>query len=174
MNIFKIIFNGSIFVSSSIIGFIYGRTFSKRAENILDLEYCIRILETEVLIGNTNLPEALDNVYIKGQGDISQMFLDIKEDLLNNNREDIYDSFLSVENKLENDYLLKKEEIEIILFLGKILGKTNRLDQEKNFKFIKEQIRELSMNASLESGRNEKLYRSLGILAGIGIIIILI
>lgn len=174
MNIFKIIFSVSILLSSSFIGFVYGGTFSKRAKNIIDLEYCIRILESEILVGNTALPEALDNVYIKGKGSIRQIFLKVKEDLINNNRGDIYDSFLYIEQELKDKYSLKKEEIEIILFLGKILGKTNRSDQDKNFNFIKEQIRESAISASLAKGRNEKLYRSLGILSGIGIIIILI
>lgn len=174
MNIFKIIFFIIILLSSSIIGLLYGGTFSKRAKNITDLEYCIRVLESEILVGNTPLPEALYNVYRKGKGDISKIFLDIQKDLLKEKRDDIYYSFLILENKLKDKYSLNQEEIEVILFLGKILGKTNRLDQEKNFDFIKNQIGELSINADVERGKNEKLYPSLGVLVGIGIIIILI
>ncbi|HLR20446.1 MAG TPA: stage III sporulation protein AB [Tissierellaceae bacterium] len=174
MSILTIIFYTIILLSSSVIGFLYANTFSKRAKNIMDLEYCIRILETEILAGNTPLPEALNNVYSKGKGDIAQIFYDINQDLLNEKRGDIYDSFLSLEIQLKNNYSFEQEDIETILFLGKILGKTNRLDQEKNFNFIKEQINELAVQANLEKEKNEKLYRSLGVVMGVGIIIILV
>lgn len=174
MAVFKTIFNLIILGSSSMIGILYGRTFNKRAKNMLDLEYCIRILETEILIGNNPLPEALENVYIKGKGDIANIFHIIKEDLVSKGREDIYYSFLELKDTLESKFSLKEEDIEVIMFLGKVLGKTNRIDQEKNFTFIKEQINQLTIHANLEKVRNEKLYRSLGVLVGIGIIIILI
>lgn len=174
MNIIITIFYLLILSSSSIIGWLYGRTFTRRARNITDLEYCIRVLESEILVGNTPLPDALLNVDKKGKGSISKIFIDIREDLLQENRDDVYYSFLSLEKKLKNTYSLNKEEIEIVFFLGKILGKTDRLDQEKKFNFIKNQINELSSSANLAREKNEKLYPSLGVLVGLSIIIILI
>ena len=86
---------------------------------------------------------------------------------------DIYYSFLNLEDILANKYMLNKEDIEL-LFLGKVLGKTNRADQEKNFIFILDQISNLRVQANLEKVRNGKLYPSLGVLIGLGIIIIFI
>lgn len=174
MGLFKIIFNLIILLTSSMIGFLYGGTFSKRAKNILDLEYCVRILESEILVGNTPLPVALNNAYIKGKGEISSIFKILKDDLLIEGREDIYHSFLNLKDILESRYLLKREDIEVLMFLGQTLGKTNREDQEKNFIFVKDQLNELTLHANLEKARNQKLYRSLGVLTGIGIIIIFI
>lgn len=174
MGAFKILFNVVILLSTSMIGFFYGLKFNKRAKNLLDLEYCIRILKSEVIIGNTPLSIALENTYKKGKGEISNIFRIIKEDLINQKREDIYYSFLNLEDILANKYMLNKEDIELLFFLGKVLGKTNRADQEKNFIFILDQISNLRVQANLEKIRNGKLYPSLGVLIGLGIIIIFI
>ena len=90
----KIIFNSLILILSSIMGFAFGDIYSKRAKNLLDLQYCIRVLQSEIINGNTPLPDALNNVSVKGRGGISRIFKLIREDLLNEKREDIYYSFL--------------------------------------------------------------------------------
>lgn len=174
MGLFKIFFNLIILISTSTIGFIYGGSFKKRADNIGDLQYCLRVLESEILVGNIPLPQALENTYIKGKGQIAYIFYIIKSDLETENREDIYHSFQHLEGMLKDKYLLEQEDVEVLMFLGRTLGKTHRVDQEKNFNFIKKQIDELVIQANMERVRNEKLYRSLGVLVGVGMIIILV
>src|SRR5690625_2655198 len=174
MNTIKLFFSLAILTSSSLLGFLYGGTYGKRAKSLSDLEYCLRVLESQVVIGNTPLPTALENTYKQGKGDIRLIFKRIKDNLLLEKQEDIYFSLLTLSKELRNKYLLKDADIEVILFLGKILGKSNREDQKKNFQFILGEINEIYKDASKEKDVYEKLYRSLGILLGIGIIIIII
>src|SRR5699024_3648192 len=126
MGIIKILFYIIILSTSTLLGFSYGGFYKKRAQSLLDLGYCIRILESEILVGNIPLPEALHNVYNKGRGDIKYIFKMLIEDLFNEEREDIYFSFLSLKNIFKNKYLLNDNDIEVLLFLGKVLGKSNR------------------------------------------------
>ncbi len=170
----KIIFNSLILILSSLLGFAYGNIYSKRAKNLLDLQYCIRVLESEIINGNMPLPQALANVSSKGRGQIAQVFMDIKDDLVFQRREDIYMSFLLKRDILASKYALNKEDIEIFLYLGKILGKTSKSDQEKNMKFIITQLDNHYIEADREKSKNTKLYRTLGFLLGLGVVIILI
>lgn len=174
MELFKITFNLVILLSTSMIGFLYSGIFNKRAKNLLDLEYCLRILQSEIIAGNAPLPIALENTYKKGKGQIASIFKIIRDDLIEEKRDDVYHSFLILEDILFNRYLLEKEDINVLLFLGEVLGKTNRVDQENNFIFIIEQIEKLSTQAELEKVKNKKLYPKLGVLVGLGIIIIFI
>src|SRR5699024_3244364 len=116
MSILTIIFYTIILLSSYVIGFLYANTFSKKTKNIMELEYCIRILETEILAGNTLLLASLNNLYSKSKGDIPKIFYDINQDLIKEKRGDIYDSFLSLEIQLKNNYSFEHEDIETILF----------------------------------------------------------
>ncbi|MCK9442976.1 MAG: stage III sporulation protein AB [Tissierellaceae bacterium] len=174
MGLLKILSAFCIFITSSAIGFSYGQTFSLRFENLLYLEHCIKILETEIVYGATPLPEALANVKKKGKPRVSFIFDDIRRDLISNKREAIYHSFLTVEEKLHHRLHLKKEDIEIFFSLGRVLGSSDREDQSKIFKIVLAQLEGQLDEAKLEKNQNAKLYRSLGIITGLGIIILLI
>ncbi len=174
MTLLKLISSSLIFLTSTTIGYLYGKTFSSRLENLMYLEQCIKILETEIVYGATPLPDALSNVFRKGKEKVSYIFEEIKKDLLINKREGVYSSFLSVEEKLYDDLHLKKEDVEIFLALGRVLGASDRADQQKNFVLILNQITAQILEAKNEKNKNEKLYRSLGIITGAGIIIMLV
>lgn len=163
-----------IFSICTSIGILHGRTFSTRLENLIYLEQCIKILETEIVYGSTPLPQALTNVFEKGNPRVSFIFEAIKRDLLENKRGDIYLSFISVKEILFTKLNLKKVDVESFISLGRVLGTSNREDQEKNLKITLNQISGLIFEAREERNKNEKLYKTLGLITGIGIIIILV
>lgn len=174
MILLKLLLSIIIFSTCTSIGFFYGNKFSNRLENLIYLEQCLKILETEIIYGSTPLPEALSNVYSKGNAKVSFIFEEIKEDLLMNKRKQVYESFLSIKELLYDKLYLKKPDVEIFISLGRVLGTSDREDQQKNFVLILNQISSLILEAKEERNKNEKLYRSLGLITGIGIIIILV
>ncbi len=174
MGFLKILSSLLIVFSSSLIGYYYGNKYSLRLENLLYLEQCIKILETEIVYGAIPLPEALTNVYLKGNKKVSYIFEEVKSNLLNNKDEDLYGSFYRVGSKLIEELNFTKEDVELFLSLGRLLGSSDRSDQEKNFKLLLNQIEILKDEALVEKNKNEKVYKNLGILAGIAIVIILL
>lgn len=163
-----------IFSTCTSIGFLHGRTFSTRLENLIYLEQCIKMLETEIVYGSTPLPQALSNISNKGNPKVSFVFEEIKKDLLENKRGDIHLSFISVKEILSSKFNFKKVDIDTFMSLGRVLGTSNREDQEKNLKITLNQISGLIFEAREERNKNEKLYKTLGLITGIGIIIILV
>lgn len=163
-----------IFSTCTSIGFFYGNKFANRYNNLMYLQQCLKILETEIIYGSTPLPEALTNVYNKGNSKVSFIFEKIKNDLLENKRSQIYESFLSVKDLLYEKLVLKKSDIEVFISLGRVLGTSDREDQQKNFILISNQISNLIVEAKAEKDKNEKLYRNLGLITGVGIIILLV
>lgn len=174
MAIFKALLSFLIFIIPSTIGFIYGNSYKKRRQSLYDLQYSIRLLQSEILVKTTPLPQALKDINKKMKKGIYSVFFQIGKELEDGINDDIYLSFLSKEDLLKSKFALKDDDIEVFLYLGKILGQSNRYDQEKNLNFIIQQINELSIQATLEENKNQKLYPSLGVLIGIGMIIILL
>ncbi|MBC8588443.1 stage III sporulation protein AB [Paratissierella segnis] len=162
-----------IFITSTSLGFLYGKKYSKRVENLIALQQGIRILQSEIIIFSNPLPEALKNTSNKVNKQIAKIFLIIRDSLLKNHSGDIYYSFLVSEIYLK-DLFFRKEDIDLFLSLGKMIGKTNRLDQEKQFNYLLVELETLITEAKEDRKKNEKMYRSLGLLLGLGIIIILI
>lgn len=170
----KLIGGFLIIFSSTMLGFYYGNKFSKRMENLFFLEHCIKILETEIVYGACPLPEALLNVYRKGNKRVSFIFNDIRSNLLLDKDGDVFNSFTIVSEKIKDELNFKDEDIELLLSLGRVLGASDRQDQEKSFKIILNQIQLLQNDAKKERDKNERMYKNLGVLMGIAIVIILL
>lgn len=164
----------AIFATTSIMGFVYGGRYSKRVYSLISLQHSIRFLQTEIIIFANPLPYALENISKKMPGEIEKVYLMIKNDLIINQSGDIYYSFIQVTDYLKNSCLLNQEDIDVFLSLGKVIGKTDRMDQEKQFKYVLKELDNLIEVAKEEKTKNEKMYRSLGVLLGLGTIIILI
>lgn len=163
-----------IILSSTLMGFYYGKKYSSRFKNLIYMEQCIKILETEIVYGATPLPEALNNVYKKGNKTVSFIFEDIRINLLENKTGDVFYSFSRMVIPLKDKLNFKEEDIETFLSLGRVLGSSDRQDQEKNFKLISNQIMVLQNEAKIEKDKNEKMFKNLGILTGLAIVIILV
>jgi len=170
----KLIGGSLIIFSSTMLGFYYGNRYSKRMENLILLENCIKILETEIVYGASPLPEALFNVYRKGNKKVSYIFEKIRVHLLTDKEADVFNSFSTIAQEIKEKLNFKTEDIELLLSLGRTLGSSDRKDQEKNFKIILNQLQVLQKDAKKERDKNERMYKNLGILMGIAILIILL
>ncbi len=69
---------------------------------------------------------------------------------------------------------LAKEDGEILKDFGKNLGSTDKENQLKNFKLIYLQLEKQQKDAENLKNKNAKMYKSLGALVGITIVILLI
>lgn len=163
-----------IFITCSLIGFSYGGTYAKRLKSLIELRESIRLLESEITVFANPLPIAIENIKNRISTDMYKVYSIILKHIKLDQSGDIYNSFLESTEYLEETCLLKAEDIDVFLSLGKLIGKTNRNNQEQYFQYILREIDQLIEQAKEEKIRNEKMYRSLGILTGLGIIIILV
>jgi len=174
MWVYKSILIIIVFITSSFLGFAYGDKYAKRYRNLLELQQSIRVLEKEIILFANPLPDIFEKISQNGNGKISKLYLYIREDMLNSNDGDIYYSFLRNIEFLRSECLLKEADIDLFVSLGKVIGKTDRDHQIREFQYIYVQLDLLIEHSKKEKNENEKMYRSLGILLGLGIVIILI
>lgn len=172
--IIKLVGGLMITVSCSLIGYYLGMRYTYRLNNLIILQNCIKLLETEIIYSATPLPEALESVYRKGNKKVSFIFKEIKEYLLSNKNASVLDSFIYITNLLREKLFFTEEDIEIIMTLGRVLGASNRIDQQKHFKLINAQLVNQQREAEDKKLKNEKMYRSLGVMTGLAITIILL
>lgn len=85
---------------------------------------------------------------------------------------DIYTSWCESINELKNN--LDSEDKEIIKMLGKLLGKTDIKGQVNEIVLTQSLIEKQIEKAEFEKSKNVKLYKTMGVICGIGICIILI
>lgn len=174
MVVYKVFLLITVFTTSLFLGFAYGDRYSKRYKNLLALQNSIRQLEMEITLYANPLPDILDKLSESNNQNISKLFSLIRADMMNSDEGDIYYSFIKSQNFLKKECLLKDNDIGLFVSLGKVIGKTDRGHQIKEFKYIYDQLDLLIDESRKERNDNEKMYRSLGLLLGLGIVIILI
>lgn len=166
---------GSVFIiiASTLIGLEYSKKYTERLNNLKYIQNCIQMLETEVVYSCNQLPSAFENIYKKGNKKVSFLFNDIKEYLIKNKDKSLFESFNHNLVKSKDRLYLENDDVEIVLALGRVLGTSDITDQQKHFKTT---IMNLEINqddAKEKKDKNEKMYKSLGVLFGFAIVLIL-
>lgn len=174
MIVLKFVLYIMIFLTSSLLGFSIGSKYSKRVKNLMALQQSIRLLQAEVIVFANPIPFALQNISKRVSPDIQEVYSTISRSIEKNQSGDLYNCFLQSTDYLKNRCMLKEQDIDVFLALGKVIGKTDRMDQELQFKYALNEMDLLIIEAKEEKNKNEKMYRSLGMLMGLGMIIILI
>lgn len=174
MNYLKILGSMMVIFSSSLIGFLIGHSYIERFENLIYMENCIKILETEIIYAANPLPLALEMVYRKGNKKVSFVFKKIEDILSESNNNNVIYSFEKTSDILIEKLKFSLEDVEVFMSLGRTLGVSDRNDQEKNIKLVMAQLKAQQDDAKQKKEKNEKLYKNLGLLTGIAIVIILI
>ena len=107
--------------------------------------------------------------------DISQVIYENKNnifiDTLNNDKE-IYISWNEAIDNAKNDFTV--EDKEIMKMFGKLLGKTDIKGQLSQIELTQKLIEKQIEKAEFEKNKNSKLYKTIGIISGIAICIILV
>lgn len=88
-----------------------------------------------------------------------------------NNNNDINISWIKEAEKIKN---INNEDKEIIKMFGKLLGKTDIKGQIGQIELTSKLIEKQIEKAEIEKNKNLKVYKSMGIISGIGICIILV
>ena len=163
-----------IFIICSYIGFVIGENYKKRSVNLKEFQKAILLMNNDVIYTNIPLMEALYDVSEKVSGELSQMFREIASTLEKGEANSVFDIFNNIYGKYENDLSFKKEDYSIVSDFFRTLGETGVFGQEKIFKLASEQVKLNYQEALKEAKVNIKMYRTLGVCAGVLIVIFFI
>ena len=172
--LFKFIYSIVIVGCSSLLGFIFANTYVERAKLLNSLLATLQMLETEIVYGATPLPDIMRKIGNKSKKEIGDIFLSAA-DLLNCNSGQTFDEiWYSAVTQEAGHICLNREDIDLLLSLGKNLGISNCEDQMKHIRLIREEFKRHYELALIEQNKNTKLFKNLGFLLGMTIVIIVL
>ncbi|MDF2520631.1 MAG: stage sporulation protein [Clostridia bacterium] len=163
-----------IMAACSLYGIAASNRYSLRPKDIRKLRSALQMLETEVIFGSTPLPAAMNNVAKKVDGGIKSFFSRVSQELLSGWSYDLDTVWSGAMEELQKETCLTGVDKELLKDFGKVLGCSDREDQKKHFELFYIQLKHHEDMAEEERRKNEKLYKSLGFLAGLVIFIMLI
>lgn len=168
MLIFKIIIYAFIFLSSSLIGILISKKYENRVNELKEFKNAINIFKTKIRYTYETIPNIFTEISENVNSNISNVFKFAAQKMDILTAGDAWDIALKME-----DLNINKEDRMVLNNLSKLLGKTDLQGQlnsiEMTLDFLDAQIR----NAENQKNKNEKLYRTLGMLIGLSIVIIL-
>ena len=168
MIVLKFIILILIFLTCTRIGMKIANKYVVRANNLKQMKKAIKILEAKITYTYDMLPDLFFEISEKVNGAVGSVF---KKAGLKMEVEFAGEAW---ENSLDECDYFTKEDKDALKSLGKLLGSTDMHGQLKQLSlvncFLDEQIKE----ATLLKDRNTSLYRKLGVIIGLGIMIVLI
>lgn len=163
----------AIIVATTLFGFEFSNRLSRRTKQIRYLKIALEALETEIVFALTPLAEAFEKVSKQIPSPISDLFYEVSMKLYQeeNSASSIW---LSSLQNWEKKTDLESSEMNILSQFGKTLGKQDLENQRKQIRLaiqFFDQEEKLAMDVQK---KYESMYKSLGLLAGILIVLILI
>lgn len=170
--IIKLIGAAVLICSTSLIGFSLAADCSKRPKALRELQALLQMLENEISYLSNLLGEAFNRIYERSNLDTALLFKEAAKYLETGG----ITADLAWERAVDENYSglsLNKEDKAVLLTFGKMLGNSDLEGQLNNIKLISSQLKLQELKAEEMRQKNEKMYRSLGVLSGLAIAIIL-
>ncbi len=163
-----------VFGMSTFIGYALANRFTSRVAELKDLLLAFEIFETKIKYTYDSLSTTFLYIADNLKSKIYRIFYITAEEMNQNKNNSAGDTF---KNVIDNEKIflnLKNEDIEILKELGVSLGQTDIEGQLKNIRLVSTSIQKQLDNAIKEKEKNFKLYRNMGVMCGLIIIIILL
>ena len=169
MGIIKSLFLITIFGLAVYMGNYKASQYINRLRELISIKSALNILENKIKFTQSPLNDIFKNIADNcSEKNIKNIFqtLSINRDI------NIHKSWEKTINKQESN--LNSEDKKILVDMGKIIGTTDVEGQVGNIRITSSFIDKQIENAEQEKEKNVKMFRTLGIVFGLTIIIILI
>ena len=165
----KIILLGFILLGSSLIGVMISNKYKNRTTELYELKKALNHFKSKIEYTYEPIKEIFLDISYNTIENISNIFNNAAIKLDELSAEDAWIYSISTSRNY-----LNKDDIEIIKDFGKTLGQTDIQRQLNKTKLTLEFLEGQIQNAEIEQNKNEKLYKTLGIITGMGLVIVLI
>ena len=158
-----------IFISSTFIGILIAITYKNRVRDLEEMKNALNMLETKMKFTYEPIPEIFKEISKNMKQGISDIFLNAYKNMKNASAGTAWSKALD-----SSKTNLKNEDIEVLKKLNKLLGKTDIDGQISEIKLTNSFLEKQIEKSIKEQEKNEKLYKTLGMIIGLTVVIILI
>lgn len=167
--ILKILLCIAILMCSLRIGILISKKYVYRLEELEELKNNFKIIENKIKYTYQPLEEIFLDIADISSPSISIIFKNVANHIKIKGAEKAWKDEIG-----QTDISLKNEDKEILKEFGNLLGKTNKEGQINQINFVNSLLDRQIEKAEKERNKNEIIYKKLGLILGVGIVIVLI
>ena len=171
--LFKIAGSLIVILSCTFLGFVLSADCRKRPQQLRDLQSMLQMFENQISYLSDVITEAFIRIGKVCRSETGIFFTSTVEILNESRNRSACQAWEQAVRQNIKKTALNKEDEEILLTFGKMLGCTDLEGQIKNIRLALDQLKHQEVKAEVSRSRNEKMYRSLGVLGGIAVVIVL-
>ena len=169
MLIIKLMILLSVFVSCLLIGILMAKKYSNRLQELREMKNALNMFETKIKFTYESLPEIFKEISRQSNKNIGDIFKKACEDMKDKSAGEAWNESIDTVNSNMNI-----EDKTILKSLGKLLGKTDIEGQISEIKLVSSFLDTQLELAEKEKEKNEKMYKTLGGIVGLTLVIIFI
>lgn len=170
----KIIGGIAVISASSLLGYILSRDCSKRPQQLRELQVLLQMLENEIVFLESLLADAFERIYKSGNSDTGILFKFTAHELKKRKGVNACQAWETAIAENISKTSLNREDGKILASFGKMLGNSDVDGQIKNIRLTVNQLKLQEKKAEEMKSKNEKMYKTLGVLGGLAVVVVLI
>lgn len=158
-----------ILIFAGALGKIISKKYTYRLNELRDMKNALNILKNKIKFTYEPLSEIFEYIADNSIKNISNIFKNSVEKMNLKTASESWE-----ESVQETESNLKDEDKNILKMLSKLLGITDMEGQVSQIEITENFLNNQIQDAEMEKQKNEKLYKKLGMVMGLAIVIILI
>jgi len=165
---------GTIIAGCGYLGLLLADTFKKRVVQLEELQNVLLGLEFDIGFMNLPLGEALLRCGDRAKGGIRDVMMYVCDRLTEDRCHNMQGVWKRALDRFSQELYLTAEDKKILIDFSKALGGGDSEREINNIKMTSARLAVAERDARELAKRNTKMYRGLGLLVGIFIVIVLI
>ena len=157
-----------IFASSLYLGILISKKYSNREKELVEIQNALNILEAKIKFTYEPLQEVFREISRQLNNNIGTIFEKTQKNISSLGTGQAWNKAI---DETETD--LTQEDKNILKGLGRLIGKTSLEGQISEINLMKSFIEKQTEKAKREREKNEKMYKTLGGIIGMAIVIII-
>ena len=158
----------AIFGLSTGIGILISKSYENRVIELKEFKNILNIMKTKIKFTYEPLAEIFKQISKDNQTNVEKIFGQIANQITYYPTKDVWENCIQ-----DADISIKQEDKDILKRLGKLLGQTDVEGQISEIEVTQNFLDTQIEKAEEEKKKNQKMYKTLGIVTGLVFVIIL-
>ena len=155
------------------MGMMWARVYEKRPRQLTSLEEALLLLETEITYGSTPLTEAMELVARQCYPEVSSVFRQTAFELKKMEGATANEAWARSVDAFFPGSALTDGDLQVLRRFGVSLGNSDREDQVKHLELARNQLKMAASQAEIAAGKTAVVYKYLGFLGGLFLVLVL-